>query len=130
MLANYARFSDILSGPYFKKEKNKEIKAIMVTNTKFTSRAKRYARCKGVELLGWHHPYNEGLEYLIEKERLYPITILPSLKKHLKDILISKQIMLAQDILELDVPAFVEKNNISAGVLEPLIKEANILLKV
>ena len=130
LLANHARFLDILSGPYFKKEKKKEIKTIMVTNTKFTARAKRYARCKGVELFGWRHPFNEGLEHLIEKEKLYPITILPSLKKHLKELFISQQIMLAQDILELNVPAFVEKNNISAGALEPLIKEANILLKV
>ena len=130
LLANHARFLDILSGPYFKKEKNKEIKAIMVTNTKFTSRAKRYARCKGVELLGWHHPYNEGLEYLIEKEKLYPITILPSLKKHLKELFISQQIMLVQDILKLDLPIFAQENHISIRDLEPLAKEANILLPV
>ncbi len=130
LLANHARFSDILAGPYFKREKKKEIKTIMVTNTKFTSRAKRYARCKGIELLGWRHPYNEGLEHLIEKEKLYPITILPSLKKHLKDLFVSQQIMLAQDILEIDLPIFAQQNHISIKDLKPLAKEASILLEV
>ena len=129
MLAVYARFSDILSGSFFKNASEKEIKAIMVTNTKFTSRAKRYARCKGIELLGWRHPKDAGLEYLIEKEKLYPITILPSLKKFLKDIFVSQKMMLAKDVLALDPANFTEGNNLPMESLDPLIKEASVLLK-
>ena len=66
-LANYARFLDILNGPYFKlkKYKNLKIKTMMVTNTKFTKRAENYSYCMKAELLGWRCPKNKGLEYFI-----------------------------------------------------------------
>ncbi|MBU4351402.1 hypothetical protein L6250_03775, partial [Candidatus Parcubacteria bacterium] len=91
VLANHARFLDLLAGPYFKSDiyKDCQIRSIMVTNEKFTSRAAAYSCCQGIELLGWRHPSNKGLEYLIEENGLYPITILPSLKGHLKDVLVS-----------------------------------------
>ena len=72
-LANYARFKDILNGPYFraKRYRNFKIKTIMVTNTKFTTRSANYSRCMKVELLGWKYPQNKGLERLIEEQKLF-----------------------------------------------------------
>lgn len=128
-LANYARFLDILNGPYFKSKKyrNLKIKTMMVTNTKFTGRTIDYSRCMRIEFLGWKCPKNRGLERLIEKEGLYPVTILPSLKKPLKDILVSKRIMLVQDVLKIDPQKFSKKFKIPVKHLYPLIKEARIL---
>ncbi|MFH1657139.1 MAG: restriction endonuclease [bacterium] len=130
ILANSARFADILNGPYFKKQKNKgtEIKSIMVTNTKFTSRAKEYSRCMGVELLGWRYPENKGLEYLIEQKKLYPITILPSLKGYLRDVFISHNILLAKDVLGINGSEFSLENNIPSRFINSLIKEASLLV--
>ncbi len=129
-LANYARFLDILNGPYFKSKKhqNFKIKTIMVTNTKFTNRTTDYCRCMNVELLGWRTPKNNGLEYLIEKQKLYPITILPSLRGYLKDIFVSKRIMLVEDVLKIDPERFAKKIKVSPKVLGPIIKEAKILM--
>src|SRR4030042_7195837 len=82
-LANYARFIDIKQGKFFTKVfKKVKIKSLLVTNNKFTSEAVKYSRCVGVELLGWNYPKSQGLEYLIEKQKLYPITVLPSLKSN------------------------------------------------
>jgi len=130
-LANYARFLDILKGSFFKSKKYKgfRIKTMMATNTKFTNRAMKYSRCMNVELLGWRCPKNRGLEYLIEKEKLYSITILPSLKGYLKDIFVSKRMMLAQDVLKIDPKKFAKKEKISLNHLERLISEARILLE-
>ena len=130
-LANYARFLDILRGPCFKKEKcrNFKIKTMMVTNTKFTARAMNYSYCMNVELLGWRCPKNRGLEFLIEKQKLYPITILPSLKGYLKDIFVLRKIMLARDVLRIDPQKFAKRLKISPKGLYPLIKEAKILLE-
>ena len=129
-LANYARFSDILNGPYFKsnKYKNFKIKTIMVTNTKFTNRARNYSRCMRVGLLGWNHPKNNGLENLIEKEKLYPITILPSLKKYLRDVFTREKMMLAEDVLKVDPQKFAKKFKIQLKDLKSLINEAEVLL--
>lgn len=129
-LSNYARFLDILKGNCLKAEKHKnfEIKTMMVTNTKFTKRAMRYSQCMGVELLGWNCPKARGLENLIEKHKLYPITILPSLKKELKDIFISEKMMLVQNALKIKPEKFAKKFKIPIKTLFPLIKEAKILL--
>jgi Holliday junction resolvase len=130
-LSNFARFLDILKNPSFKSKKARgfKIKSLLVTNTKFTSRALNYCRCVGVELLGWRSPKNRGLEYLIEKEKLYPVTILPSLRGRLRDILSSEKMMLAEDLLKINPQKFAKKFNISLEQFGLLIKEAQVLFE-
>lgn len=123
-LANYARFLDL------KEEfKDSNIKSLLVTNTKFTSEAKRYCKCVEVELLGWNWPRGRGLEYLIDSEKLYPITILPSFKGHLIDIFSAKKMMLVRDILDISPAKISRRLKIPQKHLHELIKEAKILLK-
>jgi len=96
-LANYARFLDIEKGRFL--NSGIKYKSLLVTNTKFTSKAIQYSRCVGVELLGWKYPAKGGLESLIEKNELYPITILPSVSQNLAKFLIEQKIILAKDVL-------------------------------
>ncbi len=126
VLANQARFLDLLAGSYFKSNtyKDCQIRSIMVTNEKFTSRAAAYSYCQRIEFLGWRHPNNKGLEHLIEKNGLYPITILPSLKGHLQDVLVSKEIMLVKDILRIRP----EELGMPPQYLNSVIGEARLLL--
>ena len=130
-LANYARFLDIINGPYFKSAKYRgfKIKTLMVTNTKFTTTTLDYASCVGIELLGWNYPRGQGLEFLIDQEKLYPVTILPSLRGHLKDVFIQEKIMLVKDVLKIDVPRFAEKFNLPQKQIEPIINEAKNLIE-
>src|SRR4030042_5107869 len=131
VLANFARFTDILNGPFFKSKKyqNFKIKSIIINNKKFTNRAKKYSECMKVNLLGWKLPRNRGLEYLIEKHKLYPVTLLPSLKKYLTDIFVSEKMMLVSDILSINPQKFSRKFKIPEKFLNSLIKEAKTLLK-
>ncbi len=130
-LANFARFIDILNGSYFKTKRYRtfKIRTLMATNTKFTNQARRYSQCMDVKLLGWRAPKNKGLEYLIEKHRLYPITILPSLSKRLIDIFIAERMMLAEDVLRISPQKFSKKFKIPLKFLNLLVGEAEILLK-
>ncbi|MFH1423554.1 MAG: ATPase [Candidatus Nealsonbacteria bacterium] len=130
-LANYARFLDILNGRYFKSNKYRgyEIKTMMATNTKFTSTTLDYARCVGIDLLGWNYPKGRGLEYLIDREGLYPITILPSLKGYLKDIFIREKIMLVKDVLKIDPQKFARNFRIPVSQIKLLVEQAKTLLK-
>ena len=130
-LANYARFLDIKKGHFVDKKnhKNLKIKSLLVTNTKFTTRVIKYSKCVGVELLGWNYPRNRGLEYLIDSQKLYPITILPSFKKYLAKIFASKKMMLVEDLLEIDGKKFAKKQKVTMKDLENLIREAKILLE-
>lgn len=129
-LVGHARFLDILNGPYFKskKYKNFKIKSIIVTNAKFTSRTIDYSYCVNTELLGWKCPKNKGLEYLIEKENLYPITILPYFRGSLKNIFVFKKMMLVQDVLKIDPQSFAKEFKMSVERFNSLIKQARILL--
>ena len=118
-LATHAGFLDIQKGDLFK---GKDLRSLLVTNTKFTRRAAKYSKCVGDEILGWRYPKGKGLEKIIEENKLYPITILPSLNKNLAEIFVSQKIMLARDLFRKDV-------DVKKGVFEKLKKEAEILIK-
>lgn len=122
-LKSYATFFDIKNGNYFKEE----IKPIIITNAKFTTKAIKYANCQGVELLGWNYPENNGLEYLIENKNLYPITILPSFKQSFINAFFSNEIITIKDILLIDIEKFSKKVNIPISQLEKIKKEAQAL---
>ena len=124
-LYNNARFLDISKKLNIEEVK---IKSILVTNTKFTQRAIQYSECSGVELLGWRYPRDNGLEKLIEKSNLYPITILPSFKNVFKDIFAEEQIMLVKDLLEASPKQISAKTGVSIKEINQLTEEANILL--
>lgn len=130
-LANYARFLDISEGKRFKsaKYKNREIKTMLVTNTKFSNRSIAYCRCVGTELLGWNYPEGRGLGYIIGEGKLYPVTILPALKKYIKKAFVEKEIMLAKDVLKVDPEKFARKHKIQLKHLKSLISQAKILLE-
>lgn len=65
----YARFLDL-------KEKEGLDRPLLVTNTRFTSDVERYARCVGMEVLGWGVPQGRGLEQLATVHRIFPVTML------------------------------------------------------
>lgn len=129
-LGDYARFLDLKSGIFFRKTglKTLESQPIIVTNTKFSTQAIRYARCMGIKLLGWRYPEREGLEYLIELNKLYPITVLPSLKAALWRVFFQEGLMLARDLLEPDFTKLAERLNIAENKLKTLRTEAAMLL--
>lgn len=72
----------------------------LITNTKFTSSAERYAQCVGVKLLSWDFPRNNNLHDRIQRAGLYPITVVQSLTGSQIEALIARDIILCKDILE------------------------------
>ncbi|MCX6789599.1 MAG: hypothetical protein NTZ42_03250 [Candidatus Gribaldobacteria bacterium] len=130
-LANYARFADILQGKFAlsKISQGKKISSILITNTKFSTRAIQYSECSGVELWGWKYPFNKGLEVFIDQNKLYPITILPSFKKQWADLFNQRNIILAGDILKLNLERISRESNISLAVFNKMTAEAKTLLE-
>lgn len=119
----YATFLDIKNGNGFKKE----IKPMVITNAKFTTKAIKYSECQGVKILGWNYPENQGLEYLIESKNLYPITVLPSFNKSFINIFFDNGIITIKDILLVNIEKFSKRINMSNIQIEKLIKEAKVL---
>lgn len=126
-LSNHSRFLDIINGRHFSSSK-KEVKTILVTNNKFSSSAKRYSKCMNLDVLGWGYPVQNSLQKEIEDNKLYPITILPSCRGFLRDILSDNKIILAKDLLNLDSKKLAHRLKLREEVLRGIIKEANIVL--
>lgn len=126
VLEAYAKFLDLKQG--FLKNEKRESSFVIATNTKFTDRAKKYAKHNNLQLLGWRYPREEGLEKIIEKEKLYPVTILPSLNKPLARYFCDRQTMLVQDVLNIQFQNSFNQRGIQKTQLDKLKKEAELLL--
>jgi hypothetical protein len=74
--------------------------AWLACNTRCTMEARRYAQCVGLKITSWKYPKKESLEKMIENKRLYPVTILRSVKGFAKDRLFQARITLAKDLLD------------------------------
>ena len=130
-LSSQARFLDIKSGNILTRNgyDSLQLKSILVTNNRFSKDAIKFSRCAGNELLGWKYPKNEGLEYLIDRQNLYPITTLPSLGRELASVFVARGMMLAEDVLKINPMKFAQEMGVSEESLKPLIREARILLE-
>ncbi|HVY72981.1 MAG TPA: ATP cone domain-containing protein [Candidatus Paceibacterota bacterium] len=101
------------------------IKGLVVTNTKFTSKAEQYATCEGLELLGWSYPNNGNLHERIEAHKLYPITALTTLSKHEKMALLGEKHMLCSGLL--GHPDILESVGVRGKYIETVLHEAAAL---
>jgi Holliday junction resolvase-like predicted endonuclease len=124
----YARLLDIQEGYAADHIGAKIEKAMLVTNTKFSDDAIAFADCRGIELLGWHHPEKNGLERMIDSQRLYPVTILHGLDDREASGLARCGLLVVRDLLRFDVRDIAAKTGMSVRRLESLSAQARDLL--
>lgn len=131
VLATYARLLDIKNGHFFEKKalKNLRLKGILVTNTKFTDKVIKYANCVGIELLGWRYPRQKGLEYFIENQNLYPVTVLEGVTPRVLEVLSYHQLMLVDELFKISPEQFSKRTGISLEQIKILQQQAEILFK-
>lgn len=95
----------------------------VVTNTRFSADSLQYGKCCGLHLLAWDYPTGNGLKELIERLKIYPITILSNLTK--KEI----QHLLNQDIITCsqlkNKPEILDSLQLSKTKYSALINELN-----
>lgn len=76
----------------------------LVTNTKFTTNAKSYARCTGgMTLVGWDYPKEDNLRQMIENTSLHPLTCLTTLSKAEKQHLFTTGNVLCRSLKDNDL---------------------------
>lgn len=102
----------------------------VITNTRFTSNAIKYANCRGVKLVGWNYPKKESnLEQMIIRKKMYPITVLPSLTQIARDAFAEHNMILAQDLLPYSRDDLVKQIGISRVTAGKLLREAHAIIK-
>lgn len=87
---------------------SKDIEGWIITNTRFTENAIKYAECNDLILLSWDYPAKGNLYDFIHDFGVHPVTSLTTLTKQEKSKLLDKGIVLCDTV----------KNN--KGVLESL----------
>jgi ATP cone domain len=99
----------------------------LITNTKFTSAAERYAECVGVKLLSWDYPKHNNLHDRIQRAGIYPVTVLQNISPSQVETLIGRGAILCQDILE--QPHILRHLHISQKKQEALLDEVRAICK-
>lgn len=97
----------------------------VVTNTRFTEDALRYATCVGLKLISWNYPENNSLKGLIDKSGLYPLTVSTLLSEKEKEFLLKREIVLGSELLKSDF--LLDHLGISASRKSRIISEFKIL---
>jgi len=96
-----SRFRDIEKNWRLASENNSlSFRGWVITNTRFTTDAMDYGRCVGLHLVSWDFPRHHSLKDMIEKAGLFPVTVLTSLNKKQKKILLDEGIVLCRQLYE------------------------------
>ena len=125
----HARYLDIqkklLSDSAFSKT---EFKGWLVTNTRFTADAIKYAPCAGLGLLSWDFPPKKGLREQIDRAGLHPITCLTSIPKNIKRRLMDNGITLCSDLRS--NPQVLRRIGIADEKAQKIMDEARAICEV
>jgi hypothetical protein len=122
----HARFQDIKKAADMSPEEHMVFhNGWLVTNTRCSIDAIRYAECVGLKIVSWRYPEKSSLERMIEDKRLYPVTILHSVRKNMLDTLFKADIILAQDIADMPEEAFAQKSGLDEQTVKILKHEAD-----
>lgn len=121
----YARFLDLKGKQICAQDHCGITEYTVITNTKFTSTAESYANCVGLKLLSWDYPRHDNLHDRIQRNRVYPITVLQGLSSSQIATLIERGVILCRDLVE--KPHILRHLHVSARKAETLLNEARTL---
>jgi hypothetical protein len=115
-LYTYARFLDLVEGAKLGRCR-KFSRPWLICNTKFSTDVEDYAACMGFPLLGWHHPYDRGLERMVEERECWPVSVIPMHRTVLEKLLAKKIVTV------IDIPERPEKLVEITGISLPVAKQ-------
>ena len=116
-----ARYEDLRATPLVSSHVDE---GWLVTNTRFTKNAIRYAQCSGLTLIGWDYPYKHGLFALIEEARVHPLTCLTTLTDSEKHRLLDQKIVLCKHV---QAPHLLEGYGVKPDRIPLVLEEARQL---
>jgi Holliday junction resolvase-like predicted endonuclease len=125
-----ARYDD-MKDKAFRLEKELEMKptrGILITNTKFTRNAEKYAKCNDLGMISWDYPQKGNLYDLINETKLHPITTVEVLKKHQMQVLIDKGFITANQLCA--NPDILSNLKLSKKIHNEAISEAKSVCEI
>ncbi len=95
------------------------------TNTRFTTDAVSFGECTGLDLTSWDYPQGNGLKDLIDREKVFPITVLTKLQTAEKQRLLDQDIVLCRQLV--DSPDVLTKLGIEGKKQQRIMDEIRSL---
>ncbi len=117
----HARFEDLRHTPL---ATSRVDEGWLVTNTRFTRNAIRYAQCSGLTLLSWDYPRGRGLFNLIEDGKVHPLTCLTTLTDGEKRRLLDQKVVLCKHVT---TPHILKEYGIRPDRVPHVLEEARQL---
>ena len=121
-----SRYLDVKSAWEEKYGKNLHYRGGVVTNTRFSEDAIKYANCAGLLIISWDYPEETGLKYFIDRSGLHPVTSLISLTKKEKQSLLEKGIVLCSELEQ--KRDILRQMGIKESQIRKIIREADNLI--
>jgi hypothetical protein len=112
-----AVLEDVVEGFALGKSDLKIDRAMIVTNTRYSSQALQYGACRNILQIGWSSPKNQGLQSLISGRNLFPLSCLRGLSVDLRLKLALSGIVLFEQLIEEDTGSLSRKTDLPLGFL-------------
>ena len=101
-------------------------RAMIVTNTRYSEHAQRYGKCRDILQIGWDSPTDYNLRNMIEKQKLYPLSCLKSLKHDTRARLVNCGLILIKQLAEEDAIKLSRKTMLPTENVRALIEKAKM----
>jgi restriction endonuclease len=116
-----ARYDDLRLAP---EASSRVDEGCLITNTRFTRNAIRYAQCSNLRLIGWDYPRTRGLLTLIEEAKVHPLTCLTTLSDSEKRRLLDQKIVLCKHV---QTPHILTEYGVKPDRIPKVLEEAKLL---
>ncbi len=116
-----ARYDDLKLAP---QSSSRVTEGCLITNTRFTRNAIRYAQCSNLRIIGWDYPRTRGLLTLIEEARVHPLTCLTTLTDSEKRRFLDKKIVLCKHV---QTPHILKEFGVKPDRIASVVDEAKQL---
>lgn len=120
----HARFLDLQKGHSTKEKESSPMvhEGWLITNTKLTHDAIAYARCAGLNVIGWDYPDKGNLQDLILETGVHPLTFLSSLTAREKTDFLEAGIVMCHSLKE--DPSLLRARGFSEEKIKSIVNEA------
>lgn len=119
-----ARYDDLKQAPL---ASSRVDEGWLVTNTRFTQNAIRYARCSNLTLVGWDYPRTRGLLSMIEEGKVHPITCLTTLSAGEKRRLLDSKVVLCKSVT---TSHLLQEYGVKPDHVSHVLNEARLLCRI
>ena len=121
IMATWSRFVDLVDGASVGKTDHFD-ECWVVTNARFSDRARQFGECKGMKLRGWGYPKDNSFGSMIDHHALYPVTVLEDLEKNELEALSQRGLMLCRQVEEMEPEDLAEQIGVSEERARELVE--------